>query len=62
MPGIDKVVDVDTRWLQDEPTNDIRKEIKRWALEKAVTFYDIQRQRVGECQIGSAALEKSWLM
>jgi 23S rRNA (uracil1939-C5)-methyltransferase len=39
----DKVVDVDVCWLQDEPTNEIRKEIKRWALEKAVSFYDIQR-------------------
>ena len=39
----DKVVDVDTCYLQDEPTNAIRKEIKRWATEKAVSFYDIQR-------------------
>jgi len=39
----DKVVDVDTCYLQDEPTNAIRKEIKRWAIEKAVSFYDIQR-------------------
>jgi 23S rRNA (uracil1939-C5)-methyltransferase len=39
----DKVVDVDTCWLQDEPTNFIRKEIKRWALENRVSFYDIQR-------------------
>ena len=39
----DKVVDVDTCWLQDEPTNFIRKAIKNWALEKGVSFYDIQR-------------------
>ena len=39
----DKIVDIDTCWLQDEPTNDIRKEIKRWALEKGITFYDIHR-------------------
>jgi 23S rRNA (uracil1939-C5)-methyltransferase len=39
----DKVVDVDTCWLQDEPTNLIRKEIKKWALEKGVSFYDIRR-------------------
>ena len=39
----DKVVDVDTCWLQDEPTNYIRKEIKKWALENGVSFYDIQR-------------------
>jgi len=39
----DKVVDVDVCHLQDEPTNEIRKEIKRWALEKEVSFYDIQK-------------------
>jgi 23S rRNA (uracil1939-C5)-methyltransferase len=39
----DKVVDVDTCWLQDEPTNYIRKEIKNWGLENGVSFYDIQR-------------------
>ncbi len=39
----DKVVDVDTCWLQEEPTNHIRKEIKKWALENSVSFYDIQR-------------------
>lgn len=39
----DKVVDVDTCYLQDEPTNLIRKEVKHWAIENAVSFYDIQR-------------------
>jgi len=39
----DKVVDVDTCWLQDEPTNYIRKEIKTWGLENGASFYDIQR-------------------
>jgi 23S rRNA (uracil1939-C5)-methyltransferase len=39
----DKVVDVDTCWLQDEPTNYIRKEIKTWGLANGVSFYDIQR-------------------
>ncbi len=39
----DKVVDVDTCYLQDEPTNFIRKEIKRWGIENGVSFYDIQR-------------------
>jgi 23S rRNA (uracil1939-C5)-methyltransferase len=39
----DKVVDVDTCYLQDEPTNAIRKEIKNWAVENHVSFYDIQR-------------------
>ena len=39
----DKVVDVDTCYLQDEPTNLIRKEMKHWAIENGVSFYDIQR-------------------
>jgi 23S rRNA (uracil1939-C5)-methyltransferase len=39
----DKVVDVETCFLQDEPTNAIRREIKRWAIEHGVSFYDIQR-------------------
>ena len=36
-------MDVDTCWLQDEPTNFIRQEIKEWAIENKVSFYDIQR-------------------
>ena len=40
----DKVVDVDICHLQDEPTNMIRKEVKNWAIENSVSFYDIQRQ------------------
>ncbi len=39
----DKVVDVETCHLQDEPTNAIRLEAKRWAFENGVSFYDIQR-------------------
>ena len=39
----DKVVDVETCYLQDEPTNAIRMETKRWAIENEVSFYDIQR-------------------
>ncbi len=39
----DKVVDIDTCYLQREPTNEIRKEIKRWGIEKGVSFYDIHR-------------------
>jgi len=39
----DKVVDVDECYLQDEPTNSIRKEIKRWAIENGLSFYDILR-------------------
>jgi 23S rRNA (uracil1939-C5)-methyltransferase len=39
----DKVVDVETCYLQDEPTNAIRRETKRWAIANEVSFYDIQR-------------------
>lgn len=39
----DKVVDVDTCFLQEEPTNLIRKEVKRWGIENKLTFYDILR-------------------
>jgi 23S rRNA (uracil1939-C5)-methyltransferase len=39
----DKVVDVETCYLQDEPTNAIRLEAKRWAIDNEVSFYDIQR-------------------
>ncbi len=38
----DKIVDVETCYLQDEPTNVIRRETKRWAMENGVSFYDIQ--------------------
>jgi 23S rRNA (uracil1939-C5)-methyltransferase len=39
----DKVVDVDVCHLQEEPTNQIRKEIKEWGIQRNVTFYDIQK-------------------
>jgi 23S rRNA (uracil1939-C5)-methyltransferase len=39
----DKVVDVETCYLQEEPTNAIRMATKRWAIENKVSFYDIQR-------------------
>jgi len=41
----DKVVDVDTCWLQEEPTNEIRKVIKQWGLDNGVSFYDIQQHK-----------------
>jgi 23S rRNA (uracil1939-C5)-methyltransferase len=41
----DKVVDVDTCFLQEEPTNAIRKEVKRWGIENQVPFYDILRHQ-----------------
>jgi 23S rRNA (uracil1939-C5)-methyltransferase len=38
----DKVVDIDTCHLQEEPTNRLRKAIKEFALERDLTFYDIR--------------------
>jgi 23S rRNA (uracil1939-C5)-methyltransferase len=39
----DKVVDVETCHLQDEPTNAIRLEAKKWAIQNNLSFYDIKR-------------------
>ena len=42
-PGVfDKVVDIDTCYLQHEPTNRIRKLVKAFAIENGFTFYDIR--------------------
>lgn len=38
----DKIVDIQTCYLQDEPTNAIRLAIKNWGLENGSTFYDIK--------------------
>lgn len=41
----DKVVDIDTCYLQAEPSNNIRKAIKQWGIDNNVSFYDIKRQQ-----------------
>ncbi len=38
----DKLVDIDTCYLQAEPTNAIRKAIKHYGLEHGYSFYDIR--------------------
>jgi 23S rRNA (uracil1939-C5)-methyltransferase len=38
----DKVVDIDTCYLQDEPTNLIRHAVKDFAIANQATFYDIK--------------------
>lgn len=41
IPGMfDKILDIKKCWLQSEPSNAIRLEIKRFALENGYTFYN----------------------
>ncbi len=42
----DKLVDIHTCYLQDEPTNAIRLAVKKFATENGYTFYDI-RNHIG---------------
>jgi 23S rRNA (uracil1939-C5)-methyltransferase len=45
IPGMfDKILDIDTCWLQEEPSNEIRNEIKNYALKNNLTFFDIKEQ------------------
>lgn len=47
VPGsFDKVIDIDTCYLQEEPSNAIRNAVRAYALEKGYSFYDI-RNHVG---------------
>ncbi len=38
----DKVVEIDTCYLQEEPTNHIRKAVAQFAIDHALPFYDIK--------------------
>lgn len=38
----DKVVDIDTCYLQEEPTNGLRKAVRDFGLENDLSFYDIK--------------------
>lgn len=40
----DKIVDIDTCHLQPEPTNLIKNEIRKYALENDLSFYDIREK------------------
>ncbi|WP_111446931.1 23S rRNA (uracil(1939)-C(5))-methyltransferase RlmD [Breznakibacter xylanolyticus] len=45
VPGMfDKVVDVDTCYLQADPSNGIRRFIKAYALEHGLSFFDLRNQ------------------
>ena len=40
----DKVLDINKCWLQTEDSNKIRNEVRRYALEKGLTFFDLRNQ------------------
>lgn len=45
IPGMfDKILDIEQCHLQEEPSNAIRNEIKRYALENKLTFFDLREQ------------------
>lgn len=45
IPGqFDKVLDINKCWLQTKESNEIRNEIKRYALDKELTFFDLRAQ------------------
>ncbi|MFA6128009.1 MAG: 23S rRNA (uracil(1939)-C(5))-methyltransferase RlmD [Bacteroidales bacterium] len=52
MPGLglhirglfDKVVDIDKCWLQPEPANEIRNEVRRFTLDNGFTYFDLRNQ------------------
>jgi len=41
----DKVFDVDKCWLQPDPSNDIRNEVKRFGIENNLPFFDLRSQQ-----------------
>ncbi len=45
IPGsFDKILDIDTCYLQEEPSNKIRNEIKKYAFQNKLTFFDLREQ------------------
>lgn len=40
----DKVVDIHKCWLQPDPANEIRNEVRRFTLEHGYTYYDLRNQ------------------
>ena len=46
IPGLfDKIIDIDTCWLQPAPSNELRNFIRSWALEHQLDFFDIRNQQ-----------------
>lgn len=45
VPGrFDKIIDVETCYLQDDLSNKIRLKVRDFALQKGITFYDLKNQ------------------
>ena len=45
IPGqFDKVLDIEKCWLQTEDSNEIRNEVRKYALENNLTFFDLRSQ------------------
>ena len=45
IPGqFDKVLDIDKCWLQDDISNKIRNEVRKYALEHELTFFNLRSQ------------------
>lgn len=45
VPGMfDKVLDIETCYLQNELVNNVRNEVKKFALENSLTFFDLRKQ------------------
>ena len=45
IPGMfDKVLDINKCWLQNDISNQLRNEIRRYALENNLTFFDLRNQ------------------
>lgn len=40
----DKVIDIEECHLQEEPSNSIRLEVRKYAIENKLTFFDLRRQ------------------
>lgn len=46
VPGVfDKVINIEKCWLQPEPSNAIRLEVKRFALEQQMSFYNFKENK-----------------
>jgi len=45
IPGMfDRVLDIDTCYLQEDPSNSIRLAVKKFALESGLSFYDVKNR------------------